>query len=85
MGESFENIKSGLNKISYKVVEGENKTPRIDIGDRKYTPQEISAMVLQKMKKLPKIILELKSKKQLLLFLHISMIHKDKQQRRRVK
>tara|TARA_B100000575_G_scaffold255070_1_gene224640 strand:- start:74 stop:1978 length:1905 start_codon:yes stop_codon:yes gene_type:complete len=51
MGESFENIKSGLNKISYKVVEGENKTPRIDIGDRKYTPQEISAMVLQKMKK----------------------------------
>ena len=51
MGESFENIKSGLNKISYKVVEGENKTPRIDTGDRKYTPQEISAMVLQKMKK----------------------------------
>jgi len=51
MGESFENIKSQLKKISYKVVEGENKTPRIDIGDRKYTPQEISAMVLQKMKK----------------------------------
>jgi len=51
MGESFENIKSGLNKISYKVVEGENKTPRVDIGDRKYTPQEISAMILQKMKK----------------------------------
>ena len=51
MGESFENIKSELKKISYKVVEGENKTPRIDVGDRKYTPQEISAMVLQKMKK----------------------------------
>jgi len=51
MGESFENIKSELKKIPYKVVEGENKTPRIDVGDRKYTPQEISAMVLQKMKK----------------------------------
>ena len=51
MGESFENIKSELKKISYNVVEGENKTPRIDVGDRKYTPQEISAMVLQKMKK----------------------------------
>ena len=51
MGESFENIKSELKKISYNIVEGENKTPRIDVGDRKYTPQEISAMVLQKMKK----------------------------------
>ena len=51
MGDSFENIKSELKKISYKIVEGENKTPRIDVGDRKYTPQEISAMVLQKMKK----------------------------------
>jgi len=51
MGETFENIKSQLKKIPYKVIEGENKTPRIDIGDREYTPQEISAMVLQKMKK----------------------------------
>ncbi len=51
MGESFENIKSELKKISYKIVEGENNSPRIDVGDRKYTPQEISAMVLQKMKK----------------------------------
>ena len=51
MGESFKNIKSELKKISYKVIEGDNNTPRIDTGDRKYTPQEISAMVLQKMKK----------------------------------
>ncbi len=51
MGESFKNIKSELKKISYKIVEGENNSPRIDVGDRKYTPQEISAMVLQKMKK----------------------------------
>merc|ERR1712023_51463 len=51
MGESFKNIKSELKKISYKVIEGDNNTPRIDTGDRKYTPQEISAMILQKMKK----------------------------------
>ena len=51
MGESFENIKSELKKISYKIVEGENNTPRVDVGDRKYTPQEISAMVLQKNEK----------------------------------
>jgi molecular chaperone DnaK len=36
---------------TYKVVKGDNNTPRVEIGDRKYTPQEISAMILQKMKK----------------------------------
>ncbi len=40
-----------LTKVSYKVVKGDNDTPRVEIGDRKYTPQEISAIVLQKMKK----------------------------------
>merc|ERR1711871_504184 len=51
MGNKFSESKKETGRVPYKVVEGENKTPRIDIGDRKYTPQEISAMVLQKMKK----------------------------------
>ena len=51
MGENYKNIKSDLKKVSYKIVEGDNNTPRVDVGDRKYTPQEISAMILQKMKK----------------------------------
>ncbi|MFO7924956.1 MAG: molecular chaperone DnaK [Bacteroidales bacterium] len=51
MGEPIEKLAKEIERISYKVVKGENKTPRIVIGDRKYSPQEISAMVLQKMKK----------------------------------
>ena len=51
MGESFKNIKSETKHVSYSLVSGENDTPRIDIDGKKYTPQEISAMILQKMKK----------------------------------
>jgi molecular chaperone DnaK len=51
MGESFDNIQKEKNRVPYKVVKGDNNTPRIQINDRQYTPQEISAMVLQKMKK----------------------------------
>ncbi len=51
MGETYDNMSKEVNRVSYKVVKGENNTPRIEIKDRKYTPQEISAMVLQKMKK----------------------------------
>ncbi len=51
MGSRYSDIASELNKVSYKVVKGDNDTPRVEIGDRKYTPQEISAIVLQKMKK----------------------------------
>merc|ERR1711975_60577 len=40
-----------IKNVSYKVVKGDNNTPRVDIDGKKYTPQEISAMVLQKMKK----------------------------------
>ena len=51
MGEKFEQVKEETARVPYKVVRGDNDTPRIDIDGRQYTPQEISAMVLQKMKK----------------------------------
>ena len=51
MGESFTAMAKEIKNISYKVVKGDNNTPRVDIDGRLYTPQEISAMILQKMKK----------------------------------
>ncbi|MFM6975577.1 MAG: molecular chaperone DnaK [Sphingobacteriaceae bacterium] len=51
MGNSFDEVKKETARVPYKVVKGDNNTPRVEIDDRKYTPQEISAMVLQKMKK----------------------------------
>ncbi len=51
MGETYDQTQKEINRVPYKVIKGENNTPRVKIGDRKYTPQEISAMVLQKMKK----------------------------------
>ena len=51
MGETFDQVSKEISRVSYKVVKGDNNTPRVEIGDRKFTPQEISAMVLQKMKK----------------------------------
>ncbi len=51
MGNNFDEVKTETGRVPYKVVKGDNNTPRVEIGDRKYTPQEISAMILQKMKK----------------------------------
>ena len=51
MGSSFGEVDKEVGRVPYKVVKGDNNTPRVEIDDRKYTPQEISAMVLQKMKK----------------------------------
>ncbi len=51
MGETYDKMSKEINRVSYKVVKGENNTPRVQIDDRQYSPQEISAMVLQKMKK----------------------------------
>jgi molecular chaperone DnaK len=51
MGEKFDSLTSEVSRVTYKVVKGENNTPRVQIEDRKYSPQEISAMILQKMKK----------------------------------
>lgn len=51
MGQTFDNLKEETKRIPYQVAKGDNNTPRVKIGDRLYTPQEISAMILQKMKK----------------------------------
>jgi molecular chaperone DnaK len=51
MGESYDQVTKEIARVPYKVVRGENNTPRVDIDGRLYTPQEISAMILQKMKK----------------------------------
>ena len=51
MGETYDKVQKEINRVPYKVVRGDNNTPRVDIEGRLYTPQEISAMVLQKMKK----------------------------------
>lgn len=51
MGEKYSSMKTEIGRMTYEVVKGENDTARVKIGDRNYTPQEISAMVLQKMKK----------------------------------
>jgi molecular chaperone DnaK len=51
MGESYSNLAKEIARVPYSVVKGDNDTPRVVIEDRKYSPQEISAMVLQKMKK----------------------------------
>lgn len=51
MGQRYSEVTNEVENVSYKVVKGENDTVRVDIDGRLYTPQEISAMVLQKMKK----------------------------------
>ncbi len=51
MGETYAEVSKEIGRMPYKVVKGDNNTPRVDIDGRLYTPQEISAMVLQKMKK----------------------------------
>ena len=50
MGESFDNVSKEVKRTAYKVVKGDNNTPRVDIDGKLFTPQEISAMILQKMK-----------------------------------
>ena len=51
MGETYDQVNTEVSRVPYKVVRGENNTPRVDISGKLYTPQEISAMILQKMKK----------------------------------
>jgi len=51
MGETFDQVQVDIKRMAYHVARGENNTPRVDIDGRMYTPQEISAMILQKMKK----------------------------------
>ena len=51
MGETYDQVQKEISRVPYSVVKGDNNTPRVDIDGRLYTPQEISAMILQKMKK----------------------------------
>lgn len=51
MGNKYSESKKEAERVAYKVVKGDNDTPRVDIDGRLYTPQELSAMILQKMKK----------------------------------
>jgi chaperone protein DnaK len=51
MGETYDQVTKEVERVPYKVVRGENNTPRVDINGKLYSPQEISAMILQKMKK----------------------------------
>lgn len=51
MGETYDKVSKEISRVTYDVVKGDNNTPRVKIDERLYTPQEISAMVLQKMKK----------------------------------
>ncbi|MFO7574051.1 MAG: molecular chaperone DnaK [Bacteroidales bacterium] len=51
MGETYDKVTKEIERVPYKVIKGDNNTPRVKIDERLYSPQEISAMVLQKMKK----------------------------------
>ena len=51
MGRTYDEVQEEIRRVPYEVVRGPNNTPRVKIGDRLYSPQEISAMILQKMKK----------------------------------
>ena len=51
MGQTYDQVQTEIARVPYSVVRGDNNTPRVDIDGRLYTPQEISAMILQKMKK----------------------------------
>ncbi|OYT10836.1 MAG: molecular chaperone DnaK [Bacteroidetes bacterium 4572_112] len=51
MGETFDQVSKEVSRMSYKVIKGANNQPKVKVDDREYTPQELSAMVLQKMKK----------------------------------
>src|SRR4051794_28653954 len=51
MGHTYEEVGTEIPRVPYQVTRGDNNTPRVQIEDRKYTPQEVSAIILQKMKK----------------------------------
>jgi molecular chaperone DnaK len=51
MGETYDQLTKEINRVPYKVIRGDNNTPRVDISGKLYSPQEISAIILQKMRK----------------------------------
>ena len=80
MGETFDRVQTEIARVPYKVVRGDNNTPRIDIDGKLYSPQEISAMVLQKMNIWDRLLQRLLSQ-----YLHTSPILRDRQPRKPVK
>lgn len=60
MGETYDKVNAEIKRVTFNVVKGDNNTPRVKIDNRLYSPQEISAMILQKMKKQLKTILDRK-------------------------
>jgi len=85
MGETYDQVQKEIGRVPYKVVRGDNNTPRVDIEGRLYTPQEISAMVLQKMKKTAEDYLGQEVTKPLSPFRHTLATHNVKRLRKRVK
>ena len=79
MGEPYDLVGKEISRVPYKVVKGDNNTPRVDIDGRLYTPQEISAMILQKITSAQKFT------KQLSLFRHTSLTRNVKLQKRPAK
>ena len=51
MGNSYDEVSKEIKRVPYEIIKGDNNTPRVKVDDRQYTPQEISAIILQKMKK----------------------------------
>ena len=82
---NFPNQVKEFKNVPYKVVKGDNDTPRVDIDGRLYTPQELSAMTLQKMKKTAEDYLGHDVTEAVLLFLHILTMHNVKQLKKLVK
>ena len=81
MGRKINEVSTEMSEVPYEVVQGDNETARVKISDRVYSPPEISAMVLQKMKKTAEEYLGQPLLKLLLPFLLILMTHKDRQQK----
>ena len=84
MGESFDQVQNEIKRVAYEVVRGDNNTPRVVIDNRQYSPQEISAMILQKMKR-QKIIWVRKYLKQSSPFRLISTMHSARQRKKQEK
>lgn len=85
MGETYDQVTKEIERVPYKVVRGENNSPRVDIDGRLYSPQEISAMILQKMKSTAEEYLGEKVTEAVIQSLHISTMLKDKPLKRRAK
>ena len=85
MGESFDKCAKEIKNVPYTVVKGDNNTPRVDIDGRLFTAQEISAMVLQKMKKTAEEYLGQEVNEAVITVPAILMIHKDTQLKKLVK